>query len=236
MRLVRSLLLLTLGLATAAVPATLVARPSVAVAADPALNTQQIISAVELAYKDVSTIQADFTQTVSSPTLGEQVQKGRLQLKRPQKARWEFTEPRPSAMITNGRTMWVWSPADNQVIVSQDLSTSSGGGGSSDLMTLLTDMRQVETLFTVEQVPSAPAGSHVLRLTPRDATLQQQLRSLELTLATGTMALQKLTLVDAFGNTTRLDFAAVRLNPDLPDGRFSFEVPAGATVIDAGGL
>ena len=228
MRLVRIALLAILVVSS---PAT---GSRYAQAADPSLTTQQIVSEVQRTYKDVAAIQADFTQTVSSPTLGEQVQKGRLQLKRPQKARWEFTEPQTSAMITDGSTMWVWDPRANQVIVSRDLS--GGGGGGGDMMSLLTDLSQLERFFQVEQSPTPAAGRHVLRLKPRDASLQQQFQSLELVLEVGTMGLKQLTLVDAFGATTRLEFAAVRLNPELPDGQFSFQVPAGATVIDAGGL
>ncbi|MFT4978087.1 MAG: outer membrane lipoprotein carrier protein [Myxococcota bacterium] len=198
------------------------------------LPAEQVISAVEATYRDVTAIEAQFTQTVASSTLGESVQKGRLQLQRPKRARWEFTEPQKSAMITNGQTMWIWSPDENQVIVTQDLSGSSSGSGS-DLMVLLTDLSRIDEFFTVE-VGAGAEDVHVLKLTPRDEGLRAQLSGLELVMARDGMLLRRLSFADSFGQKTSLVFSGVQLNPTLPASQFDFTPPDGATIIDSGGL
>lgn len=192
----------------------------------------QIVSQVEAKYKDVTAIQARFTQTVSSPSFGENVQKGTLQLQRPKKARWEFQEPNKSAMITNGQTMWVWTPDTKQVIVTEDLSA---GGGGSDLMVLLTDLSRLEEFFTVE-ASQGEADEHVLSLVPKDDALKAQLSQLQLVLVKDSMVLKNVSFADSFGQKTRLDFEDVDLAPSFADGTFDFKPPADATVINTGGL
>lgn len=192
----------------------------------------QIVSAVEAKYKDVTAIEARFTQTVSSPSFGETVQKGALKLQRPKQARWEFQEPSQSAMVTDGQTMWIWTPDSNQVIVTEDLSASGSG---SDLMVLLTDLSRLEEFFTVE-VGQGAADEHVLKLTPKDASLKAQVSQLSLVLVKDSMVLKKVSFADSFGQQTRLDFADVDLSPTFADGTFTFTPPAGATVINSGGL
>ena len=42
-------------------------------------------------------------------------------------------------------------------------------------------------------------------------------------------------MVDALGQTTRIDFSEYRRNPDIDDKRFEFVVPEGTDVIDQTG-
>jgi len=212
--------------------ACLIAAAAPAHAQDP-VPAAEVVSSIEATYRDVAAISASFTQTVSSPAFGESVQKGTLEIKRPKMARWEFTEPQQNAVITNGQTLWIWSPADNQVIVTEDLSGS--GGGASELMVLLTDLSRLDEFFTVETI-AGPADQHTLKLTPKDTALQGQFSQLELALTRADMLLRRVTFGDSFGQTTRLDFAGVQLRPTIADDRFSFQPPAGATVINSGEL
>lgn len=213
-------------LRTCTVAWLLVGMPQTAMA-----TTAAIVSAVEARYQDVTAIQASFSQTVSSPSFGESVQQGALQMMRPTMARWEFSTPTPSEMITNGETMWIYSPDSNQVIVTEDLSSA---GGSSDLMSLLTDLSRLDEFFNVTE-STASGGSHVLQLIPIDESLKAQLQQLELTLDS-TYLLQQVTFEDAFGQQTKLVFSDVQLNPTLDASRFTFTPPAGCTVINTGGL
>ncbi|MGE5241343.1 MAG: outer-membrane lipoprotein carrier protein LolA, partial [Bacteroidota bacterium] len=43
--------------------------------------------------------------------------------------------------------------------------------------------------------------------------------------------LRVLEMVDGFGNTTRVTFAAARENPKIDDARFSFTPPEGVDVV-----
>jgi outer membrane lipoprotein-sorting protein len=43
-------------------------------------------------------------------------------------------------------------------------------------------------------------------------------------------------VVDAFDAVVELDFSAVTINPEIPDERFTFVAPDGATVIKTDGI
>lgn len=196
-----------------------------------ASTAEQIVSSIDERYHGVTAIQARFVQTVNSPTYGENVQTGALQLKRPQKARWEFTEPTQSAMITNGQTMWIYTPEANQVIVTEDLSAGAGGSG---IMVLLTDLSRLDEFFTVEVVAGGDA-EHALKLVPKEEPLRTQLQDLRLVLDS-TFVLKRVSFADSFGQTTTLEFSEVALNPTLADEQFDFTPPEGTTIINSGGL
>ena len=193
-------------------------------------STQEIVTAVESAYKDVQSLQANFVQLTRNE-FGETRQQGVVQLKRPRQMRWDFVQPTASSFITDGNKLWVWSPAENQVIVTEDLSASASG---SDMSQLLTDLSKLGELFNVEQVAQTDgASSHTLKLTPKTDT---NFKSLQIEVAREGYALQRVVVVDAFDAVVELDFSAVTVNPAIPDQRFTFTAPEGATVIETGGL
>ena len=195
-----------------------------------AVTTQEVVSAVESTYKDVQSLQGSFVQ-VTRNEFGETRQQGSVQLKRPRKMRWDFTQPVASSFITDGSKLWVWAPADNQVIVTEDLSGAASG---SDMSQFLTDLSKLGELFNVEQAAQTEgASSYTLQLTPKTDT---NFKSLQIQVSHEDYTLQRVVMVDAFDAVVELDFSAVTINPEIPDARFSFTAPEGATVIKTDGI
>ncbi|MFH1467740.1 MAG: outer membrane lipoprotein carrier protein LolA [Pseudomonadota bacterium] len=191
-----------------------------------------IVHGVEQVYGQAECLQADFTQVSRSAALGdEQRQKGKVAVKRPRKMRWEFTSPDKKLFVTDGQTMWIWSPSDNQVIVYKDFS-----GGSSDVTGLLSDLSKINELFEVTLVPSEGVGqSYVLDLKPRSADAGN-FKQLQITFSRRKLLVERVVLTDQFDNLTDLTFSQVKLDAKVPDGDFTFEVPAGAQVITPEGM
>jgi outer membrane lipoprotein carrier protein len=193
-------------------------------------TTPEVVAAVESTYKDVQSLQANFVQ-ITRNDFGETRQQGAVQLKRPRMMRWDFTQPAASSFITDGSKLWVWAPAENQVIVTEDLSGAASG---SDMSQLLTDLSKLGELFNVEQVAEAEGTtSYTLKLTPKTGT---NFKSLQIEVAREGYALQRVVVVDAFDAVVELDFSAVTINSDIPDDRFTFAAPDGATVIKTDGI
>lgn len=208
--------------------ALLLAVASAPAAAAPTVD--QVVSGVESAYKDVRTLQADFSQVVSSATMGAgPAQTGVIKLARPRKMRWDFVTPDDKLFVTDGATMWVYTPADKQVFISEDL-----GGGDGNVEQLLDSLDKLDELFEVRLLEPASPQSVRLDLRPRAATAQ--FKSLELELSADGYRLQRLVLVDAFDTRTELAFSNLVLNPSLPDAAFTFQVPDGIAVIRSDGL
>ena len=192
-------------------------------------DVNAVIAGVEAAYKDVRTLRADFVQVTRSKAMGDETrQRGRVKLKRPRKMKWVFTQPAGKEFVTNGETMWVWSAAENQVIVSKGMAASGQG-----MSQLLDDLNRLGDLFDVSLLDNTgKPNSVVLSLKPKqDAGFQ----SLKLRLMKKNYSVQEVTMIDAFGNEVQLIFNGVKNNADLDDSLFNFVVPEGAQVLNADG-
>lgn len=215
-------------LAAGSAPVAAAAGVEAAAGADPA-NAAELVAAVEKTYGGVSTLKADFVQVNRSKSTGAETrQKGHVSLKRPHKMRWDFVGADSNTFVTDGATMWVWSPATNQVIVSS-ASGASGGG----MTQLLDDLSQLNTLFDVTLVGGVGAApSYVVDLKPKQ---QANFKNLRLTLTKKKYTVEQVLMTDLFDNQVELSFTGVKMNQDLPDAQFSFQIPAGAQVISADG-
>ena len=228
-----------LGLAVSLSPAALC--PLGLLAGTPAALAQEapepatvaeLTAAVEAAYKGVSSMKADFTQVSRSAAMGEgEKQRGRIQLMRPRSMRWDFTHPDPKLFVTDGKTMWVYTPAEKQVIISQDLG--GGDGGVDQLLTTLESLDELFEVTLVDRQGGIEKRSYVLELVPRK---EGAFKSLRLELSRRKYELEKLVIVDAFDNETEMTFSNLKLNPTIAAAEFSFTVPSGIQVVRADGL
>lgn len=195
-------------------------------------TVETVVSGVEATYKDVSAIQASFTQTTTNAAMGDTiVQEGTVEIKRPRMMRWEFGGDYGSSFVTDGKTMWVYTKADNQVLVTKDLGGAASG---NEMAQLLDGLDKLDELFKVSVAEGAGGESWKLELVPLKPS--GSVAKLELVLAKEGYLLRKVTSFDPFGNTTELAFANVQLNAPVADTRFVFQPPPDATVVNADGL
>lgn len=192
-------------------------------------DLETVIKGVEQAYKDVGTLRADFVQVTRSKAMGDETkQRGRVMLKRPKMMRWEFTQPAGKMFVTNGDTMWVWSAAEKQVIVSK-----GAAGGGQGMAQLLDDLNRLGELFDAELLSSEGKSNTVsLLLKPKS---DSGFQSLTLRLAANDYTVKEVNMLDAFGNEVELSFKQVKNNVEIDDSQFNFQVPAGAQVLNADG-
>jgi len=133
--------------------------------------------------------------------------------------------------VTDGQTMWIWSPADNQVIVYKDFSGNAAGVAS-----LLSDLQQLDQRIEgtlVEEAVARKRGVYILDLKPRQG--QSNFQSLRIALDRRKLVVQSVAVTDLLGNVTDLAFSQVLLDGKVNDGDFTFRVPAGAQVITTDG-
>ncbi|MEZ4321406.1 MAG: outer membrane lipoprotein carrier protein LolA [Myxococcota bacterium] len=186
-------------------------------------GTPEIIDAVEAKYAGVETLTAKFTQTTKSELYGADEQSGTMSLMRPAKMRWVFAGD-GKQFVTDGSTMWIYNPADNQVLKYSDVSQSAASADS-----LLQSLDRISELFEVELLEDTKT---VKRLSLKPKAADAQVKRIELALD-GDLVIQNVTILDAFDTSTALAFQNVALDSKLPEGTFTFEVPKGAEVISA---
>ncbi|HHO53355.1 MAG TPA: outer membrane lipoprotein carrier protein LolA [Deltaproteobacteria bacterium] len=214
-----ALLVLTavpVGVAWGAEPA-----PAVALGHDVA----EIVDRVQQRYADVEVLQASFVQVTKSPYYGEEEQRGTVVMQRPSKMRWLFDDS-GKQFVTDGDTMWIYTPAAKQVLRFRDFSAQSSTANS-----LLQSLHKVGDLFEVELLASEIEGGHTLSMVPKDAIAKTQVKSLVLSLDSA-LLMQELVITDPSDSVTDMTFSGVKLGGEVPEDTFRFEIPEGVEVID----
>jgi outer membrane lipoprotein carrier protein len=168
------------------------------------------------------TAQGDFTQTVVRRD-GRTTQKtsGSFAFQRPGRFRWAYDKPFEQLIVGDGDRIWIYDHDLNQVIV-RKLDVALGETPAA----LLAGDNALEQNFTLVAAGDAD-GLEYVDATPR--AHDSQFKKIRLGFA-GDLP-RRMVLTDAFGQTTTLDFSAMKRNPALPPSTFRFTAPAGADVV-----
>ncbi len=217
-------------LASLIVPALILATVGAAAPraeAAPEDSVEAVVAGVKATYSNVQSIRADFTQTVKNVAMGAEMhQRGKISLERPRKMRVEVGVPMESVVVSDGKTLWVYSVASKSVTETPEL----GSGG--DIAALLDDLSKIDELFSVKLVEDKPPkATQTVTLAPFKAGV---FKSLQLSLARQKFTLTELVMIDQFDTVTSMSFTNMRLNQDVPDSDFTFTAPAGVQVIKSG--
>ncbi len=189
----------------------------------------EAVQRLEATYKGIRALKADFRQAASNRTLNQTTEaKGTLYLKKPGKLRWEYATPTPQEIVSDGQKLWVYTPELKQVNVTAAPQALAGPAGSF-LQGLGQVREQFQARFLNPAQPTNADGLVVLDLTPKQP--QPLLARLVLSIDPKSWLVRQAVLYDELGNTVRLSFLDVTVNPGLPDRLFVFTPPPGAVVV-----
>lgn len=174
-------------------------------------------------YDQTHAMTASFHQVVTD-SKGRKIQEvqGEMLLKRPNQFRWDYQKPFEQQIVSDGHQVWLYDIDLEQVTVSkvsQALGSSPAallsGDDDIDASFVLRDFTKDDDLVWVSVVPKVDStGFNQIEL----AFNQQHL-------------LQKMKLVDSFGQHTNIVFSRQVQNPVLNSKEFLFKVPEGVDVV-----
>jgi outer membrane lipoprotein carrier protein len=193
-------------------------------------TAQAVAAALQAKYDTVRDFSADFTQQWESGVLKRKItERGKLQVKKPGKMRWDYTDPEKKLFVSDGAKIYFWVPADNQVtrsaVPKQDEATTA--------ILFLVGKGNLTRDFTVSFAPNAPAGTYALRLDPK--LRERDYEWLNLVIDQKTLQIRALTAADRQGSQSKYEFSNFKENKGISDSTFAFKIPKGADVIDADG-
>jgi outer membrane lipoprotein carrier protein len=196
-------------------------------AQQPALD--EVVRSVEAAYGRMTDLKADFSQTAFNKSLNQTIPaRGAVYLKKGGKLRWEYTEPTPQQIVSDGKTIWIFTPQLNQVNTGPAPEALAGPAGS-----FLTGLGKLREHFNVRFLnPASPRdaeGNVVLDLTPKQPL--PTLTRLILSLDPKSWDVRKAIVHDQFENTVTMTFAKLAINSGLDDKLFVFTPPKGAATV-----
>jgi outer membrane lipoprotein carrier protein len=169
---------------------------------------------------------ADFSQESTLAALDiRDTATGRVWIKHPGRMRWEYATPETHAIITDGKTLWIYRPEDRQVIIGDALAYFGDGKGAS----FLSNIRLIPEAFTVSVAPPAGEGLHTLRLIPH--LKQLDLHEIYLNIDKTTFDIVGVLTINAYDDQTRLEFKNLNFSNEIDENLFHFQAPAGTDVL-----
>src|SRR3989440_12695821 len=134
-----------------------------------AQSLDDVVREIEAVYGRMTDLRADFTQTAFNKSLNQSIPaKGTVYLKKGGKLRWEYADPTPQQIVSDGKTLWIYTPALSQVNTGTAPEALSGPAGS-----FLAGLGKVREHFSVRFLnPAEPRdkdGNVVLDLTPKQS-------------------------------------------------------------------
>jgi len=188
-----------------------------------------VIRGVESAYGKMTDLKGEFVQSALNKSLNQTIDaKGVVYLKKGGKLRWEYAEPTKQEIVSDGKTIWIYTPQLNQVNTGAAPEALSGPAGS--FLSGLGKLRQhFNVRFLNPAQPKDADGNVVLDLTPKQPL--PTLARLVLSLDAKTYDVRKAVVYDQFENTVTMTFTKVAVNTGLPDKLFVFTPPKGTATV-----
>lgn len=207
MRLIRLLLLATMAFTATAAQA----------------DDQAAVQKLTQLLSQAQTITARFSQITvdGSGSTSLQETSGELALKRPGLFRWHTDEPQEQLLVSNGQQIWLYDP-DLQQVTIQKLDQRLT---HTPALLLSGDVSQISQNFAISFKEAGDVVDFTLKPKAKD-TLFDNLR---LSFKRG--VINDMQLIDSVGQRTNILFLGVKMNPAVDPKQFTFEVPAGADVI-----
>ena len=206
MRLIRMLLL------------TVLSFTSVAAMADDEVAVQRLTELLNQA----QTINARFSQLTLDGS-GTQLQEtaGQLALKRPGLFRWHTDAPMEQLLVSNGEKVWLYDPDLQQVTI----QTLDQRLTHTPALLLSGDVSKIRENFEISHKEGGNVVDFILKPKSKDTLFD----SLRLSFRNGLV--NDMQLIDSVGQRTNILFLNVKMNEPQDDAQFTFEIPAGADVI-----
>src|SRR2546426_4410707 len=194
-----------------------------------AQSLDDVIRGLEAAYGRMTDLKAEFAQSSFNKSLNQTIPaQGVVSLKRGGKLRWEYSEPTKQEIVSDGKTLWVYTPSLNQVNTGPAPEALSGPAGS-----FLNGLGKLRQHFNVRLLnpaqPKDAEGNVVLDLTPKHPL--PTLTRLILSFDPGGWQGRKAVVHDQFENTVTMKFTKLAINAGLDDKLFAFVAPKGVSTV-----
>jgi outer membrane lipoprotein carrier protein len=194
-----------------------------------AQSLDDVVREIETVYSRMTDLRADFTQSAFNKSLNQTISaRGTVYLKKGGKLRWEYTEPTPQEIVSDGKKLWVYTPTLNQANVA-DAPEALAGPAGSFLAGLGRLRAEFQVRFLNPAQPKDADGNWVLDLTPKQPL--PTLTRLILSVDAKSWEIRKAIVHDQFENTVTMRFTKMAVNSGLPERTFTFVAPKGVVIV-----
>jgi len=220
---VRIRLLRTLLYIVSAVFVSIAVIPSAG--ADTRSSPDLLIRRVESRYNHARTLSLRYREEFTEEGHPRRPESGFLTLRKPGRMRWEYDSPSGKLFVSDGKTVYLYTPQDQRVERSKLKVTADLRAPMAFLLGHL-DLKREFTSFSTR-----PDGSDTwLEAAAKNDRLPYE--KIELLVAPDA-SIRQLNVIGRDQSRLSFAFSNETLNPPLSDKQFEFAIPPGAEVVDA---
>ncbi len=198
---------------------------AVAAIGEQPLSLDSILKGIEQRYGGKGFSASFFQESILKAMQITDTAEGRLTVKQPGKMRWEYTLPEPQTIITDGISMWIHRPKDNQVMVGNAPDFFKGGKGAG----FLSDISQIRKNFDIAMQTAENDQYYRLKLLPAKPTAD--LKDIILSVAKTTYKIDQVITHNEYEDETRFVISDYQFDIDPDDNLFTFSIPKGMEVV-----
>lgn len=192
------------------------------------------LSKLQKTYKQAGSMEADFVQEVYQASLARtKTSKGHIQLKSPNRVRWEVHEPEANVLVSNGKKLWYFNPDARGKGKGQAILRSPRELETQPIFRILTGSAPLEKDFNVVKTEKVDGVTKEQKLTAITLKPKKPLSDLaEATLKVDSKyMISELILENLSGNRTKISLQNQVLGANLPPALFEFKPPEGTEVL-----
>jgi outer membrane lipoprotein carrier protein len=195
-------------------------------AAESDLTLEQILDRMETHYAN-NNFKAEFVQesTLKAMEITD-FATGKIFVRYPGMMRWEYEKPEKQIIITDAKKLWIYRPADNQVMIGSAPAFFSDGKGAS----FLSDIKLIRQKFKISLEVSQDDFFYELKLQPLEKSLD--VNDIHLSVTKNTFTVIRIITNNSYGDENRIELLNHQFNAKLDDSLFGFDIPPGADVVE----
>lgn len=187
-----------------------------------------LIDGLQNKYSRMRGLEAEFTQIYRGADGRTLREAGRLLLKRPGKARWDYTQPEKKLFVSDGKNIYFYVEGESQAT---HTSIKDSVDPQIPFLFLLGRGNLRRDFSSIEAAPDerpVAAGNVVLKLIPKRAP--EEFKQLMVEVDPSSFEVRRMIIFERSG--ARMDFllSNVRENHVAPDSQFQFSPPPGVTL------
>ncbi len=200
----------------------------------------QDFQTAESFFNSVCQVYAAINDYVSSVVINNDGEKssGEMLFKYPNKVRINYTDPENQVLVMDGTRFALYLPKLRVTMVQNIKNDSSSGSGGIDLMTreglqLLKTGYKVSYLESYQSVPLDEGdNTQVIKLKMDWKTTREGFRTLEIAVDPKTRLIRRISGITRDSKLVRIDIIKMKINQNIPDSRFDFEIPPEGHVVN----
>jgi outer membrane lipoprotein carrier protein len=193
-------------------------------AADADLNT--LLKGVEQHYNRAKTLQLHFVESYMVQGRARKSESGELTLRKPGRMRWDYTAPAGKLFVSDGKDVYLYTPEANRV---ERTKLKASDDMRAPLAFLLGKLDFAKDFRDFEIKPQGAA--YLITAKAKSDILYEKIQML----VTADYQIQRLVIDGQDLSILTFELEGEKLNPPVNDALFKFQMPAGATLVDAEG-